>query len=142
MAKMNRVFTVLKSSFSSTILLVICLTILVFRLGNVSEKETSWDVLGYYLPLPATFIYDDPLMENRQWIEKVNEEKQLTDTLYQISSTPDGKPMFFFLLGMAMLFLPFFLLLLSFGDGNVVSAFLSFGTWISVFAGISHGWIQ
>ena len=110
MAKMNPVFTVLKSSFSSTILLVICLTILVFRLGNVSEKETSWDVLGYYLPLPATFIYDDPLMENRQWIEKVNEEKQLTDTLYQISSTPDGKPMFFFLLGMAMLFLPFFLL--------------------------------
>jgi len=110
MAKMNPVFTVLKSSFSSTILLVICLTILVFRLGNVSEKETSWDVLGYYLPLPATFIYDDPLMENRQWIEKVNEEKQLTDTLYQISSTPDGKPMYFFLLGMAMLFLPFFLL--------------------------------
>ncbi len=95
---------------STRIMLVLCLIILIFRLGNVSEKETSWDVLGYYLPLPATFIYEDPLMENRQWIEEINDEKQLTDTLYQISVTPDGKPMYFFLLGMAMLFLPFFLL--------------------------------
>lgn len=107
---MNHFFSVFKSSMSAKVVLVLCLVILVFRLSNVSQKETSWDVLGYYLPLPATFIYDDPLMENRSWIEEVNSEKHLTDTLYQISATPDGKPMYFFLLGMAMLFLPFFLL--------------------------------
>lgn len=107
---MNYFFSHFTSSLSFRTLLLLCSLILVFRLCNISEKETSWDVLGYYLPLPATFIYEDPLMENREWIQQVNEERQLTDTLYQLSSTPDGRPMYFFLLGMAMLFLPFFLL--------------------------------
>ena len=61
----------------SFLALIICVGFVsIFRLSNVNSKETSWDVLGYYLPLPATFIYDDPLMENREWIEKINEEKQ------------------------------------------------------------------
>ena len=34
-------------------------------MNNVSETETSLDVLGYYMHLPETFIYNDPLMENR-----------------------------------------------------------------------------
>ena len=92
-----------KSSFSLQILVALISLILVFRLSNVSEKEMSWDVFGYYLPLPATFIYNDPLMEDRVWVEELNKEKQLTDTLYQISSTPDGKSMYFFLLGMAII---------------------------------------
>ncbi len=98
------------SSKSAIVTLLLITVLIVFRLSNVSERETSWDVLGYYLPLPATFVYDDPLMENREWIEQINEEKELTGTLYQISSTPDGEPMYFFLLGMAFLYLPFFLL--------------------------------
>lgn len=107
---MNSLFSPLKTSLSANIFVFLVLSIVVFRLINVSEKETSWDVLGYYLPLPATFIYDDPLMQDREWIETVNSQRKLTDTLYQISTTPDGEPMYFFLLGMAMLFLPFFLL--------------------------------
>jgi hypothetical protein len=76
----------------------------------VSEKEISWDVLGYYMPLPATFIQDDPLLKNIDWLKKVNDEKQLTGTLYMISSNDNGEPMYFFLFGMALLYLPFFML--------------------------------
>lgn len=95
---------------SALVVFILVSILLVFRLSNVSDKETSWDVLGYYLPLPATFIYDDPLLENRQWIEEINQERELTGTLYQISTSPEGKPMYFFLLGMAILYLPFFLM--------------------------------
>ena len=105
---MNHFLSHFNTSLSFKILLTLCALILVFRASTISEKETSWDVLGYYLPLPATFIYEDPLMKDRTWIERVNEDKKFTDTLYQISTAPDGSPMYFFLLGMAMLFLPFF----------------------------------
>ena len=98
------------NKYSRLALLVVVLIISIYRLGNVKEKEISWDIFGYYLPLPATFIYEDPLLNDRAWVEKLNEEKQLTGTLYQISSNDDGEPMYFFFLGMAMLFLPFFLL--------------------------------
>jgi len=95
----------------STLALVLSILFVVgYRSANVSEKETSWDVLGYYLPLPATFIYEDALLENPTWIKDINEEKQLTGTLYQISTNDEGEPIYFFLLGMAILYLPFFLI--------------------------------
>jgi len=82
----------------------------IYRISNVNEKEISWDVLGYYIPLPATFIHSDPLLNNTDWLKKVNAEKDLTGTLYMVSSNEEGEPMYFFLLGMAILFLPFFLI--------------------------------
>lgn len=97
-------------SLSTYAVLLAVVFIATLRLSHIDNKETSWDVLGYYLPLPATFIYDDPMMDNPAWIEKVNNEKQLTGTLYQISTTPDNKPMYFFLFGMSIFFLPFFLM--------------------------------
>ena len=96
---------------SSLVVLVAIVTILsVYRISNVKEKEISWDVLGYYLPLPSTFIYDEPLLNNYDWLKKINDEKNLTGTLYMVSSNDEGKPMYFFLLGMSLLYLPFFLL--------------------------------
>jgi hypothetical protein len=82
----------------------------VYRINNVIEKEISWDVLGYYLYLPATFIHHDPMFTDISWVQKVNEEKHLADTLYMISSNDEGKPMYFFLMGTAILYLPFFFL--------------------------------
>lgn len=80
------------------------------RLSQLEEKAISWDVLGYYLPLPATFIYDDPMMDDRTWVEKKNEEYQLTGTVYQVSSNDEGESMYFFLFGMSLFYLPFFLM--------------------------------
>jgi len=97
-----------KSSLIALILLGILLS--VYRISNVSDKETSWDVLGYYLYLPATFVHHDPLLNDISWLKAVNEEKQLTGTLYQLSANNKGEPMYFFLYGMSLFLLPFFLL--------------------------------
>jgi hypothetical protein len=85
------------------------LSLLMFRSTHVVKDEISWDVLGYYLPLPATFIYGDPLLDRTDWIEQINQERKLSSSLYQVSTTPNGKPMYFFLFGTALFYLPFFL---------------------------------
>ena len=95
---------------SYVILILIGIILSSYRISNVHEKEISWDVLGYYIPLPSTFIYGEPLLNNYDWLKKINKEKNLTGTLYMISSNDDKEPMYFFLLGMAMLYLPFFLI--------------------------------
>ena len=96
-----------KNTSFSTLLIIIAI-LSVYRISNVNNKEISWDVLGYYLPLPATFIHNDPMLNNIDWLKAVNKEKKLTGTLYMVSSNDEGEPMYFFLLGMAIFYLPFF----------------------------------
>lgn len=95
---------------SAIVLIMLAIALSVFRLTNVHEKEISWDVLGYYMHLPATFIYDDPLLDDPTWLHEINEEKDLSGTLYQISYTDDWDPLYLFLMGMALFYLPFFFL--------------------------------
>lgn len=80
------------------------------RMTNVSRYETSWDVFGYYLYLPAVFIEGDPMLNDRSWVEEMNKDNRLSSTLYQLSQNDEGEPMYFFLMGMSLLYLPFFLL--------------------------------
>lgn len=99
---------------------LICLFISFYRLNNVNEKEISWDILGYYLYLPSTFIYHEPLLKDIGWLEKINKEKDLAGTLYMVSSNDEGKPIYFFLMGMALFYLPFFFI------GHVSASLLGF----------------
>jgi len=96
-------------SASLAVLLLICSFITVYRMVNISDKEIAWDILGYYLYLPATFIYDQPMLNDVEWLRQINAEKDLTGTLYQVSSNDQGEPMYFFLMGMSLFYLPFFL---------------------------------
>jgi hypothetical protein len=96
--------------FSALCLLLVFVSLAFQRLGKIEEREIAWDVLGYYLYLPAGFIYNDPALEDPSWLEKINREKELSGTLYQVSSNDQGKPIYFFLMGMSWLYLPFFLI--------------------------------
>jgi len=113
-------FKTLKNNLSVWALLLLSIFILSYRGANINEKEISWDILGYYLYLPATFIHDDPLLNDISWIEAVNEEKKLSDTLYMISSNDQGEPMYFFLMETALLYLPFFFI------GHIIALFGGF----------------
>jgi hypothetical protein len=94
---------------SSYALLISIVFIIVFRFSHTTnDREIAWDILGYYMPLPASFIHHDPLLKDIDWLKKVNEEKDLTGTLYMISSNDKGEPMYFFFFGMAIFYLPFF----------------------------------
>jgi hypothetical protein len=97
-----------KISPSLTTVVLLFSWMVAFRSTHIDKKEISWDVFGYYLPLAATFIYDDPMLNDRAWVEKLNEEKQLSGTVYQISSNDEGKPMYFFLFGMSAFYSVFF----------------------------------
>jgi hypothetical protein len=93
---------------SLTALFLICFVLSIYRISHVRENEISWDVLGYYLYLPATFVHQDPLLKDINWLKKTNDEKKLAGTLYMISQNEKGETMYFFLMGMAILYLPFF----------------------------------
>lgn len=101
----------LQTKIISPSLLVILLLfsgLVIFRSNNIDKKEISWDVFGYYLPLVATFNYDDPMLHDRAWVDKLNAEKQLSGTVYQISSNDEGTPMYFFLFGMSYFYALFY----------------------------------
>ena len=67
----------------------------------------SWDTLGYYLYLPAWFIYHDITIMD--WAPGLIEQYNLSDTFYQASHLPDQEGMVMkYSMGMAILYLPFF----------------------------------
>ena len=82
----------------------------VYKLNNVERYQISWDVLGYYLYLPATFIHHDPMLKDISWLKEANKDKHLAGNLYMVSQNKEGDPMYFFLMGMAIFYLPFFFL--------------------------------
>ena len=89
--------------YSRLALLALFATLLVVRTVKLTPNELSWDVFGYYLPLPATFVHHDPMLNDIGWMKQVQEQYGTTATLYQVTQAPDGSPMYFFLLGMSML---------------------------------------
>jgi hypothetical protein len=83
----------------------------VMRCVSLTANELSWDVFGYYLYLPATFVHGDPLLHDVGWVRQAMETYHASGTLYQLSTAPDNStPMYFFLMGMSICYLPFFLL--------------------------------
>lgn len=95
-------------SSTNLIFIGIILFLASYRIGHVDKHETSWDVFGYYLYLPATFVHHDPMLNDIEWIKKANSNQEIAGTLYMISSNDTGEPMYFFLMGMSILYLPFF----------------------------------
>ncbi len=95
---------------SLIVLVLLSITLFNYRIGTIHDLEIAWDIFGYYLPLPATFVYDDPMLHETEWVKELNEERHFACTLYMIARTKEGAPMYFFLFGMALFYLTFFLL--------------------------------
>jgi hypothetical protein len=119
----------------------------VFRSLHIEKQEITWDVFGYYLPLPAAFIYDDPLLNDRTWVDKLNDEKGLTGTVYQITTIENGESVYFFLFGMSFFYAIFFFIghlwALAFGfppDGfsDPYQISLVFGCMLYTFIGLFY----
>jgi hypothetical protein len=69
----------------------------------------SWDTFGYYLYLPATFIHHDPAIHDIGWVNDAVATYNSTATLYQVQQQPDGAWVLKYPMGLALLWLPFFL---------------------------------
>jgi hypothetical protein len=80
----------------------------------------SWDVFGYYLYLPLTFIYHDIGVSNYARIEEIVNQYDNTATIYQLMVGWTGNYILKYSMGMAIMYLPFFLV------GHLVALFSSF----------------
>jgi len=98
----------LKRRLSVYVVILLAVSLVVFRSISLPTRALSWDVFGYYLYLPATFIYDDPGLENPEWMDEVMEKYQPSATLYQLVDGVDGKKVIKYTSGLALLYSPFF----------------------------------
>ena len=94
---------------SYVVLLFIVLVVMANIILNPIPNVISWDVFGYYLYLPGFFIYNDLGFNNGEWLNSAVELYNSTDTIYQISQGPLGNNINKYSMGMAFLYLPFFL---------------------------------
>lgn len=94
---------------TSLVAILLLFGVIVFlRFQFPPTNVLSWDVFGYYLYLPAKFIYHDLGLTNQEWLNKLIEHYQTTGTLYQAYIGPSGQWVMKYSLGMAVLYAPFF----------------------------------
>ncbi len=100
------------SRFACVIILAV---LLAFRFQHIPNQEngslnlTTWDAFGYYMYLPATFIYHDT--RELKWLPEVDIKYNLTGgKLYQAGVAKNGRYVFKYLGGVAILQIPFFLI--------------------------------
>ena len=85
------------------------LVLLLLKLIYPEPNVLSWDVFGYYLYLPAKFIYHDPYLLNQDWLNQIVAQYESTATLYQINQHPEtGNWIIKYSAGMSFLYAPFF----------------------------------
>ncbi len=104
----------LASPFSLGAICFIIIISLGFRLYNSdlhpdkSLNVLTWDALGYYIYLPATFIYGD--ITELEWYSKIEKEYGASGggELYQANLQESGKYVFKYLGGVAIMESPFF----------------------------------
>ncbi|MFT6801765.1 MAG: hypothetical protein ACJA2N_000948 [Salibacteraceae bacterium] len=88
---------------------VLALFVLVLNYFFAPGNIISWDVYGYYLYLPTTLIYHDLGMLNEGVILDLMEQYKSSATFYQGMKMPEGNYVMKYSMGMAFLYLPFFL---------------------------------
>ncbi len=77
--------------------------------AQLPVKVTTWDALGYYMYLPAQFIYHDEKQLN--WFPAIDSTYSLSGgELYQANRQANGNFVFKYLEGVSMLQAPFFLI--------------------------------
>lgn len=96
------------SKWSLYTFIILAGAIVAIRFISVPSRALSWDVFGYYLYLPATFIYDDPGLIKTEWLDGVVEKYEPSPTLYQLVPAVDGNRVIKYTAGMALLYSPFF----------------------------------
>ncbi len=103
-----KIKTSISNSFSLLAILIIVSTILFVRLSNPPKNNLKYDVFGYYLYLPATFIYHDPGLKDKDTFDQLIEKYHPSPTFYQVNRGPKGYWMMKYSMGMAVLYSPAF----------------------------------
>lgn len=96
--------------WSHNALLLIVTMIVIFNLIRFPGNILSWDVFGYYMYLPMIFIYDNWGLQDVSILKHIVEEYNSSSTLYQAYQAETGTWVMRYTMGMAVFYLPFFLI--------------------------------
>ena len=101
-----RHFSIKNNSIIITVLLATL--IVVFRFITLPDNMFTWDVFGYYLYLPAEFIFHDISFSGIEWVKQLNEQYDCTATIYQLVLAPNGNIAIKYTMGLSFVYAPFF----------------------------------
>lgn len=87
---------------------IIALTLLLIRFCFPPNNPINFDVFGYYLYLPFSFIYHDLGLHNFSQLQQLFDAYQPSVSLYQVSPGLPGFWVMKYSMGMAILYAPFF----------------------------------
>lgn len=110
----------LSNKYSLSVLIIIACFFVFQTIQIFPFNPISWDNFGYYLYLPAYFIYNDLSLTNLSWVNQIIETYNSTDTLYQLTPIDGGNNVIKYSIGMAILYAPFFFI------GHLFSLFSSY----------------
>jgi hypothetical protein len=97
-----------KLSVSKTTAFLLCAVLLFIGLNYFPINILTWDIFGYYLYLPMTFIYHDLGIKDYSVIQTIIDKYHSTGTFYQALQMPDGVWVMRYGIGMSVLYSPFF----------------------------------
>ena len=97
-----------KNLISFFIVIVAWAAVILFHIFQPPSKPIAWDVFGYYLYLPLTFIYHDLGIQHKEIIDHIFELYNPSSTFYQATHIPGGNWMMKYSMGMAILYSPGF----------------------------------
>jgi len=80
----------------------------------------SWDVFGHYLYLPALFIYNDLGLKETGFVQEILANYHNSASFYQVVVSPTGNMVIKYTSGLAILYLPFFVI------GHILALTLGF----------------
>jgi len=73
------------------------------------QTRLDWDVFGYYLYLPAKFIYNDIQLEKKEaWLDPLISKYKTTEGFYQAYKGPKDKYVLKYTMGLSYAYAPFF----------------------------------
>lgn len=75
---------------------------------NGNYGVVDWDNFGYYLYLPASFIYNDVKLQSTNWVEHVQKKYDLSTSFYQAHHIENGNKIIQYSSGVAIIYSPAF----------------------------------
>lgn len=95
----------------SFLLLTLVFVYIVYRVFDFQVPVIySWDLFGSYIYLPLVFDQHQLVFTDTAYFDAINQQHQLTDTLYQFVQNENGTVITKYTLGWSILMLPFYLL--------------------------------
>jgi hypothetical protein len=98
----------ISNSFSLVCIFIIVVTISFVRISKPPLNNLRFDTYGYYLYLPAAFIYGDLGLQDKEVFDSLNKQYGSSPTFYQANPGPNGNWIMKYSMGMAVLYSPAF----------------------------------